>query len=57
MSAAGLRWIYGKLTANGLAEEWQDLPPDSFVHGCLTQWRAYAVYEENICLAGVQARG
>ena len=25
-------------TSNGYAPEWQDLPADSFVHGCLTEW-------------------
>ena len=39
-------------TSNGLAPEWQDLPSDSFVHGCLTEWGVYAVYEENVCLVG-----
>ena len=39
-------------TANGIAQEWQDLPADAFVHVCLTQWGAYAVYEENVCLVG-----
>lgn len=43
-------------TANGHAPEWQDLPEDSFVHGCLTQWGAYAVYEENVCLVGVRSQ-
>ena len=41
-------------TSNGHAPEWQDLPADSFVHGCVTQWGAYAVYEENVCLVGVR---
>ena len=26
--------------ANGHPPDWQDLPADSFVHGCLTQWGA-----------------
>ena len=39
--------------ANGHAPEWSDLPQDSYVHGCLTEWGAYAVYEENVCLVGV----
>ena len=41
-------------TSNGHPTEWQDLPADSFVHGCLTEWGAYAVYEENVCLVGVR---
>ena len=41
-------------TSNGHAPEWQDLSPDAFVHGCLTEWGAYAVYEENVCLVGVR---
>ena len=49
--------ITGIGTANGHAPEWQDLPEDSFVHGCLTEWRAYAVYEENVCLVGDRAWG
>ena len=43
-------------TANGHATEWQDLAADSFVHGCLTEWGAYAVCEENVCLVGVRSR-
>ena len=30
---------------------WTD--QDSYVHGCLTEWGAYAVYEANVCLVGV----
>ena len=41
-------------TANGHAPEWQDLSGDSYVHGCLTEWGAYAVYEANVCLVGVK---
>ena len=37
-------------TANGHALEWQDLPEDSYVYGCLTQWGAYADYQANECL-------
>ena len=44
-------------TSNGHAPEWQDLPADSFVHGCLTEWGAYAVYEENVCLVGCRPPG
>ena len=44
-------------TANGHAPEWQDLPEDSFVYGCLTQWGAYAVYEANVCLVGTRGQG
>lgn len=25
-----------------------------FVHGYLTEWGAYAVYEENVCLVGMR---
>ena len=42
--------------ANGHAPEWHDLTEDSFVHGCVTEWGAYAVYEENLCLVGVRSR-
>lgn len=42
-------------TSNGHAPEWEDLPSDAFVHGCLTQWGAYAVYAENVCLVGIKA--
>ena len=38
--------------ANGHTPEWQDLSDDAFVHGCLSEWGAYAVYEENVCLVG-----
>ena len=41
-------------TANGHAQEWQDLTADSYVHGCLMEWGAYAVYEANVCLVGVR---
>ena len=41
--------------ANRHPPDWQDLPADSFVHGCLTPRGAYAVYEENVCVVG--ARG
>ena len=37
---------------NGLAPEWRDMPEDSYVHGCLTERGAYAVYEANVCLVG-----
>ena len=39
-------------TSNGHAPEWQDIPADAFVHGCLTEWGAYALYEGNVSLVG-----
>ena len=41
-------------TVNGHGPEWEDLSADSYVHGCLTEWGAYAVYEANVCLVGVR---
>ena len=41
-------------TSNGHAPEWQDLPADSFVRGCVTECGAYSVYEENVCLVGIR---
>ena len=38
--------------SNGHTREWEDLSPDSFVHGGLTECGTYAVYEENVCLVG-----
>lgn len=39
-------------TANGHAPEWRDLSKNQYVHGCVTAWGAYAVYESNLCLVG-----
>ena len=39
---------------NGITQDWQDLPADCFVHGCLTPKGAYAVYEENVCVVGTR---
>ena len=57
--AAGPPWWTSREigTSNGHAPEWQDLPADSFVHGCLTEWGTYAVYEANVCLVGCRPPG
>lgn len=35
---------------------WQDLDPDHYVHGCLTEEGAYAVYEQEVVIVERQKR-